>query len=526
VNVVTPARAHNEGIASSRAEPAMLRSTSIRAYLLRLTLAIALPLIALEAWNLYSTAKADSERARQQVFHLAQVTASETARFLGQTKDVLDGLAARPAVSALDPARCDPFLKDFAGLVPHFANVVTIDMDARAVCSAVPLTRPTRGDPDRFIKLMRGPDELTVGKAAPGVVTGRWVVPIGRPLLDAQGGIAGVVILALDLKNLPVLPSIEGLGAKTVTGILAADGTVLAHSAEPDRFVGTNQLHREATRKLLLDQRGTQVDLGVEGVLRIRGYTPIPGTDWIAIASIPASEVYAVVNTRIAASAVISLAILFAVLLLALRLSRRIGDPITAFARTADEVAAGNLAARAPVTGAAEIAQVAVQFNDMLDVRARAEAELRKSEERYRTLFEGMDEGFCVIEMIYDPDGKPADYRFLEINPAFMKQTGLTDALTKTMREMVPDHDAHWFEIYGKVARTGVAIRFENPAVAMQRYYDVFAFRVGGDGSQRVGILLMTSPSASARRKLKPGWRRSSRAPRSPSLPVRSTARS
>lgn len=112
-----------------------------------------------------------------------------------------------------------------------------------------------------------------------------------------------------------------------------------------------------------------------------------------------------------------------------------------------------------------------------------------RGERRYRTLFENMDEGFCSIEMIYDPQGRPVDYRFLEINRTFVKQTGLTQALEKTMREMVPDHDAHWFEIYGKVARTGESIRFENPATAMGRHYDVFAFRIGGDGSREVGIL-------------------------------------
>lgn len=118
-----------------------------------------------------------------------------------------------------------------------------------------------------------------------------------------------------------------------------------------------------------------------------------------------------------------------------------------------------------------------------------ANATLRASDERHRMLSEAMDEGFCVVEMLYDPNGKAVDYRFVEINPAFEKQTGLQQALGKTIRQMVPNHDAHWFEIYGKVARTGEAIRFENPASAMQRYYDVFAFRIGGDGSQRVGIL-------------------------------------
>lgn len=114
---------------------------------------------------------------------------------------------------------------------------------------------------------------------------------------------------------------------------------------------------------------------------------------------------------------------------------------------------------------------------------------LRNSEERYRMLFDAMDEGFCVIDILYDSSGKAVDYRFVEINQAFDKQTGLPQALGKTIREMVPDHDATWFEIFGKVAMTGEAIRFENRANAMKRHYDVFASRIGGDGSRQVGIL-------------------------------------
>ncbi len=127
-------------------------------------------------------------------------------------------------------------------------------------------------------------------------------------------------------------------------------------------------------------------------------------------------------------------------------------------------------------------------FHDVTQEYA-AQAALRHSEERYRTLFEAMDEGFCVVEMLYDATGKTIDYRFVEINPAFEKHTGLLQALGKTIREMVPDHDAHWFELYGEVARTGVATRFEDQARAMGRHYDVFAFRIGGEKNRRVGIL-------------------------------------
>jgi PAS domain S-box-containing protein len=121
--------------------------------------------------------------------------------------------------------------------------------------------------------------------------------------------------------------------------------------------------------------------------------------------------------------------------------------------------------------------------------RKEAEEKLRKSEERYRTLFESMDEGFCVVEMVFDPAGRPCDYRFLEINPAFEKHTGLIGAQGMRMRELVPDHEAHWFETYGRVATTGEPVRFENEARAMGRWFDVYATRLGGPGSTKVAVV-------------------------------------
>jgi len=126
------------------------------------------------------------------------------------------------------------------------------------------------------------------------------------------------------------------------------------------------------------------------------------------------------------------------------------------------------------------------------DVTARKQAQeaLRQSEQKFRTLFESMDEGYCLIEMIFDADARPADYRFLEINPAFEKHTGLRNAQGKRMRELAPGHDAHWFEIYGRVAVTGEAIRFVNKAKELGgRWFDVYAFRLGGHESHQVAIL-------------------------------------
>ncbi len=131
---------------------------------------------------------------------------------------------------------------------------------------------------------------------------------------------------------------------------------------------------------------------------------------------------------------------------------------------------------------------LAVYFRNVTD-RKRVEARLRASEERYRTLFDLMDEGFCVIEVIFDPAGRPFDYRFLEMNPAFEQQTGLANVIGGTIREFVPGHDDHWFEIYGKVAVTGEAVRIVHEAKALGRWFDVSAFRIGDPASRKVAVL-------------------------------------
>ena len=121
--------------------------------------------------------------------------------------------------------------------------------------------------------------------------------------------------------------------------------------------------------------------------------------------------------------------------------------------------------------------------------RKGAEEALRHSEERYRTLFESVDQGFCIIEMIAGEDGLPSDYRFEEVNPTFARHTGLTDAVGKTARELVPGLEAQWIDIYGRVAATGERRRFEQGSEAMGRWFEVEAARIGGEGSRRVALL-------------------------------------
>lgn len=123
-----------------------------------------------------------------------------------------------------------------------------------------------------------------------------------------------------------------------------------------------------------------------------------------------------------------------------------------------------------------------------ISARKHAEATMLESENRYRNLFNTIDEGFCTIELIYE-NNKVVDYRFIEVNPSFEKQTGLKNVTGKTIMELVPNFETKWFDIYGKVVATGESIRVAEEVSALNRIFDVYACRDQIRDSKKVIVL-------------------------------------
>jgi len=132
-----------------------------------------------------------------------------------------------------------------------------------------------------------------------------------------------------------------------------------------------------------------------------------------------------------------------------------------------------------------ETGQLAAAINRMLDTlesaqdRERKERErLQKSEERFRAFFENMVNGAALHEMIFDASGEPKDYRFLEVNDAFERLTGLRRDLVvgKTILEVHPNLDPFWIRFYGDVVRTRKPAEIVRESLVLGRHYEVRAF--------------------------------------------------
>ncbi|MCX8069179.1 MAG: cache domain-containing protein, partial [Thermodesulfovibrionales bacterium] len=130
-----------------------------------------------------------------------------------------------------------------------------------------------------------------------------------------------------------------------------------------------------------------------------------------------------------------------------------------------------------------EFKDLAIEANRMTDKRIAAELELEEMSNEYKTLFDNMLDGFALHLMIFDKDGKPKDYKFISVNKAFERLTGIKakDIIGKTVLEVMPDTEYYWIETYGNVVKTGEPVHFENFSVAFGKYFEVTAYKHGDE---------------------------------------------
>ena len=113
---------------------------------------------------------------------------------------------------------------------------------------------------------------------------------------------------------------------------------------------------------------------------------------------------------------------------------------------------------------------------------------LRAGEERFKTVLDTIQAAFAIVQVKFDADDKPVDYRFVEANPAFERQAGV-DLRGKWVTEFAPDLEQFWFDTYGHVAKTGEPASFESYAKTFKRWFDVLAVRIGDPAERQIAIV-------------------------------------
>ncbi len=374
-----------------------LRHPSIRARLVLLLLAVVLPAAGLVAWLIAAESRDARDSAYAGVDTLARRTADDLARLLREDELLLQRLAARPLVRALDAGKCDPVIGEYVRLHPEFTTLALRDRAGNSVCSFVPhpLKRVGGSEFPWFGAGLRS-GKFYVGDAYLGRQTGRWVAVLTHPVRDELGEVSGLLVLPLDLYEVGERLLHFASGSAFIA-VIDRDNRILLRSIDPAARIGKPFPGLPAGTI-----RGGGQDFfssdGVDGVSRLYAVAAVPGSGWRVVSGVPEDEVFASHRARRMRSVTIGLVSLLLALALAYWIAAGIVRPVRALAGVSGRIASGDLAARAHIAGPAEIRSVARQFNRMLDVRADAEEALRASEERLHGIVHMATEAIVVVD--------------------------------------------------------------------------------------------------------------------------------
>ena len=370
-----PYNGHNGGMPDSMSvrhrtgEVAPRRSILFE--LTRLAAVVALPLLGVIAFLLVDMARRDREHATDDARRLSDQTAARSERFLADFRATLEAVARRPLVQAMDAAHCDPALPTLRELYPRAGNILVVDLEGWILCGAKP---PPSGERLRIIDLelhraVIRDGEFRLSRPLVGLISKTWAVTAVQPVRGSDSRVVGMVGMAIDLRLLQAFGSLEGKHTDVVAGIIAGPGVVIAHSVEPERWIGKDVSADAAIATMLDRKEGTLRAAGLDGHDRLWAFRPVAGTDWIAYAGVAAEAAMAPARDRAFGALLLVLAIVSVMIAAATYTARRIAQPVRAIADVARARTGGALDARAPLEGPQEVTEVAAAFNTMVEAQ-------------------------------------------------------------------------------------------------------------------------------------------------------------
>jgi diguanylate cyclase (GGDEF)-like protein/PAS domain S-box-containing protein len=397
-------------------------------------------------------------------------------------QDVADNL---PVQALADPGAVSGYLARRVAIYRFFSNGINvIGSDGIGIADHPKLEGRTRDDfsTQPYFHQVMQTGKVTISSPRIGRYSHAPGVVLAVPIRNQAGVVLGVLAGFIDLTDKRIFDlenaSLGSTGHYTLVD--SKHRTIIADRRAGFNLGSVDALALGPMADLMFDGRNDhRVGPDLSGAPSILTDAHILDGQWVLLAALPSAEAFAPIaklKRQIYFTAFLIL-LLFAAL--AWWLMRRQLRVVTGATRALQAMALGTEALQAlPVQQVDEVGQMIQAFNALQQQLREKDHDLRQSRERFQNLFAHMSNGFALHQMVEDADGHAVDYRFLEVNPAFERLTGLsaTDIVGKTAREVLPTLEQHWIDNYGRVASTGAGICFEELAKPLGKWFRVTAY--------------------------------------------------
>ena len=374
---------------------------SLRTRLVLLILVAVVPAMAVMFYTAFEQRRLDKRAIEKKLAHLTRMEVREERQILEAGRQLLQAMAHFVQSSASDQLSCSSFFADLLQHYQRYANLGAVNPEGQVFCSGVPLPGPTDASDRIWFQRTMASREFSFSDYQVGRISKKPVLVLAYPALRDDGKILAVVFAALKLEWLNRLELYKEADLPAGTTLTKMDdaGVVLAHQPGPGSWSGKDFPVAEVRQAVLKEGRGLVEAKNPEGVSSLYLFEPLI-SGWkhrevYLILGVPKKIAYANTN-RILLRNVIGMGIISLAALMAawFGAERMIHKPITAMVQATREFAAGNLSARAGMSGDRdELGQLASAFDQMAErlehreaERDRAEREIRDSREELRNL--------------------------------------------------------------------------------------------------------------------------------------------
>jgi signal transduction histidine kinase/DNA-binding response OmpR family regulator len=363
-------------------ETAMTRPlATIRTRLYQLVAIVVLPFAAYVGISLYQESQrliADTQQANRV---LAEMTAANLKSSLDEIVLLATELAKRPELARPGTPECNRLLADFKQLHVGFAGAGYTDAEGILRCSSTVANTPpppTVLTDTEWFQRLKAEQRAVISKPYQGRVLNMWVVVVAAPVLDADGKLRGTVNLPLSLERLGSALGGVRLPEHAFITVLDNAGTIVTRSADLQKWVGKNLKGTGLVDIAFRDRNGVGRGLSASGIDTAIGFAVVPEADWHVIVGARAAQVLAPAYQQILLSAVIGGLLVLSVLFFALRFANTLIRPMRDLSDKTSAMANGDSDAKVlvPATAPAEIIDLALHFNAMVDARMAIEKNL------------------------------------------------------------------------------------------------------------------------------------------------------